>query len=137
MITITLRPNAIHSYQLPDIPDYTSVNWRVSASPHIWRPPTDLFEVEDSYVVRIEIAGMSEDDFEIVLDQNILIVRGVRPDISERRSFHQMEINFGEFIAAVEIHGAIDSSAVSAEYKNGFLWIKLPKTQPKHITIEE
>ena len=78
MITITLRPNAIHSYQLPDIPDYTSVNWRVSASPHIWRPPTDLFEVEDSYVVRIEIAGMSEDDFEIVLAQREKIVQQLR-----------------------------------------------------------
>jgi HSP20 family protein len=137
MITITLRPNAIRSYQLTGNPDYTSVNWRVSARPHIWRPPTDLFEIEDSFVVRVEIAGMNEDDFEIVLDQNILIIRGNRPDISERRSFHQMEINYGEFISAVEIHSPIETSSVMAEYKNGFLWISLPKAQPKHITIDE
>ena len=137
MITITLRPNAYRSFQLTEKPDYTSVNWRVNARPHIWRPPTDLFEIENSYVVRIEIAGMKETDFEIVLDQNILIVRGVRPELSERRSFHQMEINFGEFLSAVEIHGPIESSNVTADYQNGFLWISLPKAQPKHITINE
>jgi HSP20 family protein len=137
MITITLRPNAIRSYQLTGNPDYTSVNWRVSARPHIWQPPTDLFEIEDSFVVRVEIAGMNENDFEIVLDQNILIVRGVRTDTSERRSFHQMEINYGEFISAVEIHAPIEPSTVTAEYKNGFLWISLPKAQPKHIPIDE
>jgi HSP20 family protein len=137
MITITLRPNTIRSSYLTGNPDYLSLNWRVSPSPHIWRPPTDLFEKENSFVVRIEIGGMKEKDFEISLDQNILIVRGVRPDISERRSFHQMEINYGEFVSAVEIPSEIEASIVTAEYKNGFLWISLPKAKPKHITINE
>ena len=137
MITITLRPKAIRATQLPDKPDYLIGNWRVSAMPQVWRPPTDLYEREDRFVVRIEIAGMHEKDFEIVLDQNILIVRGFRPDISERRSIHQMEINFGEFITAVEIHAPIDTNGVNAEYKNGFLWIDLPKSPPKRIHIQE
>ncbi len=137
MITISLRPKTFRTAPLPEKPDYMIVNWRVSAIPQSWRPPTDLFEMEDRFVVRMEIAGMKESDFEIVLDQNILVIRGIRPDLSERRSIHQMEINFGEFVSAVEIHAPIDTENVSAEYQNGFLWVNLPKSQPKHIYLSE
>jgi HSP20 family protein len=137
MITIIFRPNKIRPSQLTGTPDYLTVNWRVSARPHLWRPPTDLIEIENNFIVRIEIAGMNEDNFEIILDQQFLIVQGVRPDISERRSFHQMEINYGEFLSAVEIPSPIETSAVTAEYTNGFLWISLPKSKTKHIIISE
>jgi HSP20 family molecular chaperone IbpA len=120
-----------------DNPDYLIVNWRVSARPQFWRPPTDLFELESCFQVRIEIAGMREEDFELFLDENQLTIRGIRQDTSERLAYHQMEINFGEFFITLDIPGPIESSSVSAEYINGFLWITLPKAQPKQIPINE
>ena len=138
MITITLRPNVFRTSLLPEKPDYTIVNWRISARPTAWRPPTDVYELENQIVVRLEIAGMKDKDFQITLEQNILIIQGTRPDISDRRSsFHQMEINFGEFISAVEIFTPIDTQTVSAEYSNGFLWVNLPKASPKQIPNPE
>jgi HSP20 family protein len=137
MITITLRQNSIRPTQLTERPDYMTSNWRITTRRHTWRPPTDLYEFEDRVVVRVEIAGMRESDFQITLEKNILIIQGVRQEISERRSFHQMEINFGEFVTAVEIPAAIDAEAVNAEYTNGFLWVNLPKTTPKQIHITE
>jgi HSP20 family molecular chaperone IbpA len=71
------------------------------------------------------------------LDQNVLAIRGVRPDLNERRAYHQMEINFGEFISAVEILVPVDIEHVQAEYQNGFLWVILPKAQPKVIKIKD
>ncbi|NLG97307.1 MAG: Hsp20/alpha crystallin family protein [Chloroflexi bacterium] len=137
MITVALKSSARRNTQIPEKSEYVLVNWRISSHPHAWRPPTDVFEREDSIVVRMEIAGMSESDFSISLDQNILIVRGVRADTAERRAYHQMEINFGEFISIVEIQAPIDQERVTAEYENGFLWIFFPKTQPKVIKIKE
>lgn len=125
------------SSQVPENPDFVIVNWRISSHPHMWRPPTDVFEREDVVVVRVEVAGMKEEDFTIHLDSNILSIRGVRQDSSDRRAYHQMEINFGEFLTAVELLLPIDAEAVSAEYVNGFLWVFLPKAQPKIIKIKD
>ncbi len=137
MINVALKPGQRRTSPLPDNSDFVIVNWRISSHPHTWRPPTDVYEREDSIIVRVEIAGMNENEFVINLDQNILAVRGVRADLNERRAYHQMEINFGEFFTAVEIQMPIDVDRIQAEYQNGFLWITLPKTQPKVIKIKE
>jgi HSP20 family protein len=102
-----------------------------------WRPPTDVFETEDSIIVRVEVAGMSEDDFNVEINGRELLIRGVRQDPSERRSFHQMEIRFGEFVLSVELPYFIDSNRVEAIYNNGFLVISLPKARPRQITFSE
>lgn len=137
MIPVEFRPGARRSAQLPDNADYVLVNWRISAHSHVWRPPTDVYEREDSFVVRVEIAGMNENDFDIHLDANVLVIRGARPDINERRAYHQMEINFGEFLTKVEFQANINVDNITAEYQNGFLWVTLPKAQPRVIKISE
>jgi len=35
---------------------------------HVWRPPTDVFESEAGYVIRIELAGMRSADFSVTLE---------------------------------------------------------------------
>ncbi len=137
MITVVFKPTPRRTGQLPEKNDYMLVNWRISSHPHAWRPPTDVYERDDSMVVRVEIAGMNDNDFSISLEQNILLVRGNRQDVNERRAYHQMEINFGEFYTAVEFQVPLDVEHVQAEYHNGFLWIVLPKMQPKIIKIKE
>lgn len=103
--------------------------------PHLWRPATDVFETEDRYIVRVEVAGMNESDFQISIDQNILTISGVRPDTGERRAFHQMEIHYGEFVTQVELPSNIEREKVEAEYQDGFLRVILPKAQPKQVKI--
>ncbi len=137
MINVALKPNQRRTPPVPDKTDYVIVNWRISSHPHTWRPPTDVYERDDSVAVRVEIAGMNESDFSISLDQNILAIRGVRADLNERRAYYQMEINFGEFLTAIEIPVPVDIEHVQAEYQNGFLWVFLPKAQPKVIKIKE
>lgn len=103
--------------------------------PHLWRPSTDLFETEDRYVIRVEIPGMNEADFNISIDQNVLTISGTRPDTNERRAFHQMEIQYGEFTTQVELPNSIERDRVEADYQDGFLRVNLPKSQPKQIKI--
>ena len=118
-------------------PNPEPMRWRLHMRSHIWRPPTDVYEVEDALVVRVEIAGMRENDFAIYLDGLILAIRGARPDIPERRAYHQMEIPFGEFATEVELPFQVDVDQILATYTNGFLRILLPRVQPKQIDIEE
>lgn len=96
--------------------------------PHIWRPPTDVYETDEAVVVRVEIAGMRQSDFSISLDGQSLVIRGTRSDVSERRLYHQMEIRFGEFNSEVELTIPVAIDQAQAEYKDGFLYIVLLKT---------
>lgn len=106
-----------------------SATWHVRSS--IWSPPTDVYETEGKYVVKVEIAGMRDDDFEVAFENNILMVTGFRSDHTERRAYHQMEIRSGRFGIAVEIPVAVDLEKATAEYRDGFLTIVLPKSNVK------
>lgn len=93
-----------------------------------WRPPTDVYETETDVVVQMEIAGMRDGHFHLALNDRHLVVSGYRAGrASERRAYHQMEINSGEFRADVELPAAVDPESVSAEYEDGLFRIALRK----------
>jgi HSP20 family protein len=102
-----------------------TVSWQVRSS--VWSPPTDQYETEEAYVVRMEIAGMQEDDFEVSLENNDLLITGSRIDLPERRAYQQMEIRFGKFASAISLPGPVNIDQTHAEYKNGFLVVTLSK----------
>jgi HSP20 family protein len=111
-----------------------SVNWQVRSG--VWCPPTDVYETGENFVVRIEIAGMREEDFDVAMENGVLTISGVRPGSSERCAYHQMEIGFGRFDITVEIPVPVEIESSVAEYKDGFLMINLCKATPKDIKVE-
>ncbi|MBL7161297.1 MAG: Hsp20/alpha crystallin family protein [Anaerolineales bacterium] len=110
---------------------------RMSSRSRLWSPPTDVFETDETVVIRIEVAGMQDAEFSISLDSQILTIQGARLDPPERRAYHQMEIRFGEFCSQVDLHWAIDHEGIEAEYDDGFLRIVLLKAKPHQIEIGE
>jgi HSP20 family protein len=106
-----------------------TISWSVRSG--VWSPPTDVYETEVNYVIKVEIAGMRDEDFEVSFEDNVLLISGFRSDLNERRAYHQMEIRFGRFELAVEVPVTIDIQNALAEYKDGFLLIVLPKTEVK------
>jgi len=104
-----------------------TVSWHVRST---WSPPTDVYETEESCVIKLEIAGMRDEDFEVAFENNTLMISGNRPDLNERRAYHQMEIRFGKFEIAVEIPVMINIEKATAGYQDGFLVIVLPKGDP-------
>lgn len=140
MDDISVSPDSIRrvwhvSEEFPNSLADTS-RWRIFSRPHAWRPLTDVYETEEALVIRVEVAGMKESDFTISLEERILTIRGIRQDTSERRAYHQMEIPFGEFSTELELPYTIEADKVEATYRDGFLRITLPISQPKHIKVE-
>jgi HSP20 family protein len=113
-----------------------AIGWEVSIHSYAWSPPTDVYETDASFVVRLEVAGMCESDFSIDVEDNFLVISGVRSESPERRTYHQMEIRFGEFSTAIEIPAGADVSKAQADYKDGFLNIVMPKIKPTTINIK-
>jgi HSP20 family molecular chaperone IbpA len=114
-----------------------SSRWLVAQHTHAWRPPTDVFETDEAVVVRIEVAGMRDVDFNVTLSDQLLVVSGFRQDPTPKMTYHQMEVRYGEFRVEVYLHWVIGESGIQAVYDNGFLQVSLPKTRRRQIRIEE
>lgn len=103
---------------------------RVMVARPQWRPPADLYETEDRLIVKVEIAGLREEDFEITLYDDTLVVEGVRSWLlSDAARFHAMEVRYGPFRIEVPVVPNIDREQVSARYELGFLCVILPKME--------
>jgi HSP20 family protein len=101
-----------------------------------WRPPTDVFEIDDNgVVVMVEIAGLREGDFAIALSGRNLVISGERRDPAEKLAYQQMEIRYGRFRTQVLLPWAIDQAHTEAQYENGLLKVTLRKAQPRRITV--
>jgi HSP20 family protein len=101
----------------------------------IWRPATDVYETDSYVVVKVEIAGMDEEDFVVSLDTKRLIISGVRHDPAAKLAYQQMEIPYGQFETDVYLPWAIDEDQVEATYHNGFLSVFLPKARPRQVPV--
>lgn len=98
-----------------------------------WRPPMDIHETDDALLVKLEIAGVEEDDFEVALYPNALIVQGVRRDDADHTDvacFHAAQVRYGPFHVEVALPAPIHQEEVSATYRDGFLRVRLPKATP-------
>ena len=113
-----------------------AIGWQVGIHSYEWSPPTDVYETDASFVVRVEAAGMRESEFKINVEDNFLVISGIRSESPERRVYHQMEIRFGEFSTAMELPIGVDVSKADAEYEDGFLNVILPKLKPANINIK-
>ena len=99
-----------------------------------WSPPTDVVETAAEWVVTLEIAGLGEDAYEVLLYPEHLVVQGERPwpKLGDAARLHRAEIRHGPFHVAVHIPwraGSIDVDRVRVEQENGFLRIRVPKAQ--------
>jgi HSP20 family protein len=112
------------------------MDWQVNIRNRVWTPPTDVYETAEGVVVRVEIAGMKRPDFSIDFNRNVLTISGVRPDFPEKKAYFQMEIRHGEFNVSIEIPFPVDHSRIDAEYRDGFLCVRLPKAETKRIEIK-
>ena len=100
-----------------------------------WRPLADIRESAEMMTVKIELAGMKEEEIDVTLYQDALVVSGERQDTPERTEnlyYHEAQIRYGPFRVEVLILSPIDREGIKARYENGFLWVDLPKIPESH-----
>jgi HSP20 family protein len=104
-----------------------------------WAPAVDVYEDKDTLVVKAELPGMNKEDIEISLHQGSLIISGERKfESGGEGEASRSERFFGRFQRSVELPKLVDANNVSANYKDGILTVRLPKTEeskPKQITV--
>jgi HSP20 family protein len=98
-----------------------------------WSPNTDVYESADDVVVKMELAGVDKEVVRIHLEEQTVIVNGVRRDPYGGEStagyrFRQMEIEYGPFQRIVPLPFPVDGHQARAQITNGILKIRLPRS---------
>ena len=104
-----------------------------------WRPPADIYETDQFFVVVIDIAGIGPDGFSVTFDGGVLTVSGERQETaSGRREYHAMEVKVGPFERRFRFPRRVDPASLRATYEVGFLEIHLAKIpdKPKPVRVE-
>lgn len=107
-----------------------------------WVPSLDVSEGEDEITVQAEIPGVSAEDFDISVIDDVLSISGEKKGESEEKgdNFYRKERRFGSFHRSVTLPDAVDTDNISAEYDRGVLTVRLAKVEkvlPKKIQVTE
>ena len=96
-----------------------------------WAPTVDIYENKDQIVLEAELPGMSREDFELTVENNVLTLRGERrfEKKDESDNYHRVERSYGSFSRSFTLPQTVSPENVSAEYKNGVLRVVLQKRE--------
>lgn len=104
-------------------------------------PAVDIYETEDSIVVKAELPGVDKNDVKIEVKDGVLTLKGekkVEKEVKEE-NFHRIERAYGSFQRSFTLPQNVDKDKIKATFKNGVLEIVIAKkeeSKPKEIKIE-
>ncbi len=94
-------------------------------------PSLDLTESDGNVEVKMDLPGAKPEEIDIQVTDNFLTVSGARKEEKEEqgKTYHRVERHQGTFSRTVTLPCCVDEAKVDAQYKNGVLTIKMPKTE--------
>jgi HSP20 family protein len=106
-----------------------------------WAPSLDVSETDTEVTVRAEVPGIDPKDLQITVAGNMLTIAGEKKDVTERKgeNFYHSERRFGAFRRSVHLPAPVDAEKITAEHKNGLVFIRLkkePGAVPKRIPVK-
>ena len=105
-----------------------------------WNPVVDIYDNDDSVVIKAELPGIEKEDIEIDVKDRVLTLKGERSSENEVKddNYYRRERCFGKFERAFTLPADVDPDKIKADYKDGVLKIDIPKPEekkPRQITV--
>ena len=96
-----------------------------------WAPQLETFRRDGKIVVRADLPGLSKDDVNIEIDDDMLMISGERTDEfkDERDDYFRSERSYGHFFRAIPLPEGIDEDDIDATFKDGVLEVTIPEPQ--------
>jgi HSP20 family protein len=106
----------------------------------LWQPVADLYETGAYLVIEMELPGVLQENINLEIQGNQIMVFGEKMLEKEASgsAYQMLERSYGPFSRVFMLPDYIESSAVTAVFKNGVLRVRLPKKskQKKPISID-
>jgi HSP20 family protein len=89
----------------------------------------DVFETNDSYVVKAAIPGVDPSQVDISVEDDVLTIKGEfeHKDESKDENYIRRELRYGAFQRSLRLPPTVDADRAHAEFEHGVLKLTLPK----------
>jgi HSP20 family molecular chaperone IbpA len=101
-------------------------------------PPVDIYETQDGLVVMADLPGVTQEDLEVRVENNLLTLRGRSRHVAPSEPIYR-EHELINFFRQFELGEKIDQGRISAELKYGVLTLTMPKAEvakPRQIDVK-
>lgn len=100
----------------------------------------DVFQTDDEIVIKSTIAGVTADDLDISITNDMVTIKGSRSSDEKikQSDYYYQELYWGSFSRSIILPEEIDADNAKASMKNGVLTIrllKLAKSRVKKVKI--
>lgn len=104
-----------------------------AGQPTLLSPHMDVSETDKEIRISAELPGVSENDVEVSLNEDVLTIRAEKRQQrkEQREGVHISERSFGTFQRAIRLPFHVNPEQVQARFENGVLQVTLPKTAPQ------
>ncbi len=107
------------------------------ATPPTYYLPVDVFENDEAYTLVASVPGFREDQVEITFEDGILTVKATAGEHQAPGRWLRQERPYGNFVRRLEVPQQVETGKISAEFDNGELTIRIPKTaKPQPVKIQ-
>lgn len=105
-----------------------------------WMPAVDIRETDEALILSAELPGMTKEDVQITLENQVLTLSGERKFEKEAKgeNYHRIERSYGAFTRSFTLPTHVKTEKVDASFENGMLNVTLPKmeeSKPRRISI--
>lgn len=106
-------------------------NFPTPSTSGAWMPAVNVEETAEELVLTAELPGLTHDDVELEVENNILTLRGeksqVRQEGDEGRKYHLWERSYGSFQRSFTLPRTVSADKIVAEFEHGVLHVRMPK----------
>jgi HSP20 family protein len=94
-------------------------------------PAVDVVEQEKAYLLRAEIPGVSPNEIDLQVENDVLTLRGERKheNHEQRAGYQRVERSYGSFSRSFVLPKGTNVDAIDARAENGVLTISVPKVE--------
>ena len=106
-----------------------------------WVPVVDILEDEKEYLVKAELPEVARENVHVTVEKGRLTIKGERRFEKEEdgKKYHRVERSYGSFLRSFNLPENADAEKVAAEFKDGILFVHLPKQEtalPREIEVK-
>lgn len=104
-------------------------------------PAVDVYQQKDDVIVEMEVPGISTDNVDVSVENNVLTVTGQRESKKEveRADYYRKEMSCGSFSRSVTLPTKVEGNKAEAKFVDGVLTVTLPKAddvKPRKIEVK-
>ncbi len=104
-------------------------------------PPVDMYQTDTHVVVETPLPGVSENDVEITIENDVLTIEGKTEKKTEveEKNYWRKEVRTGSFYRQIALPAHVQSDGANAVFEKGILRVEVPKapqSKSKKIAIK-